>query len=283
MKTSNSKNLQPRGLTPGVVNIISNEVDPAFAARARFIVNGIAAHKPKRVLDIGCGRGYYVKLVSLFPFVNEIKGIDQNPEYLQKARNAVGKDARIELSVGSIYKLPFKDNYFDCVIASEILEHLDDDKMAVKELHRVLKKGGTLLVSVPNKNYPFLWDPLNWVLERLFKKHINKNIWWLAGIWADHERLYSVKEITRLLEKRFSITKSATAISWCWPFSHFLLYGIGKNIVETFAGNSIGRFDFTTEKPVSNLIARIAALPSNLLDKRFPRKVAMNILIEAQK
>lgn len=263
--------------------IIDAEIDPAFAKRARFIVNSIHSHKPGRVLDIGCGRGFYTKIVSYFPFVKEIQGIDANPEYVIRAKNNVGNDKRITIQVGSIYKLPFKDNYFDCIIASEILEHLTDDTKAISELHRVLKRGGTLLVSVPNKNYPFLWDPLNWILEKFFNTHIHKDRWWIAGIWADHERLYSVQEIKNRLEKKFSISKFETAISWCWPFAHFILYGIGKNIVERLPGSSFDRFEFKKDKPIGTFLAKIFALPSTLLDKRLPSKKAMNILVEVKK
>ncbi len=272
-------------MTPlqSIHKIIDAEIDPAFAKRARFILNGINSHKPKRVLDIGCGRGYYTKLTSLFPFVKEIQSIDANPGYVKRAKKNVGSDKRITIQTGSIYKLPFKDNYFDCIIASEILEHLIDDGKAIVELHRVLKKDGVLLVSVPNKNYPFLWDPLNWILEKFFNTHIHKDRWWLAGIWADHERLYSVKEIRSLLTKKFTVSKLETVISWCWPFSHFILYGIGKNIAERMPGSSFDRFEFNRKKSIGALLSKLFALPSILLDTQFPSKNSMNIVAEAKK
>lgn len=272
-------------MTPlqSIHKIIDAEIDPAFAKRARFILNGIHSNKPQRVLDIGCGRGYYTKLTSLFPFVKEIQSIDANPEYVKRAKKNVGKDKRITIQTGSIYKLPFKNNYFDCIIASEILEHLERDEKAVVELHRVLKKDGTLLVSVPNKNYPFLWDPLNWILEKAFNTHIHKDRWWLAGIWADHERLYSVKEIRNLLGKKFAVSKLETAVSWSWPMSHFVLYGIGKNIVERIGANSVDRFNFHSSKPFSTVLAKFLALPSNFLDKRAPTDVSVDIVIAVEK
>lgn len=272
-------------MTPlqSIHKIIDAEIDPAFAKRARFILNGINSHKPQKVLDIGCGRGFYTKLTSFFPFVKEIQSIDAHPDYVKRAKKTAGNDKRITIQTGSIYKLPFKDNYFDSIIASEILEHLTDDKKALRELYRVLKKGGTLLVSVPNKNYPFLWDPLNWILEKFFNTHIHKDRWWLAGIWADHERLYSVEEIRNLLEKKFYIIKCETAIAWCWPFSHFILYGIGKNIAERLPGSSFDRFEFDREKPIATLLARVFALPSVLLDAILPWDTTMNILVEVKK
>lgn len=264
--------------------IIDAEIDPAFAKRARFIFKNINAHKPVKVLDIGCGRGYYTKLTSLFPFVKEIQSIDANPEYVKRAKKNVGNDKRITIQTGSIYKLPFKDNYFDSIIASEILEHLDDDKKALKELYRVLKKGGILLVSVPNKNYPFLWDPLNWILERFFNTHIHKDRWWLAGIWADHERLYTQKQLITTVEKQqFSVEDKQEFIRWCWPFTHFMLYAIGKNLVERMGASKFDRFNIDQEKPLSGFIALIVRLPSLLLDKTLPISAFQTLAIVARK
>ncbi|KXK10323.1 MAG: putative S-adenosylmethionine-dependent methyltransferase [Microgenomates bacterium OLB23] len=180
-------------------SILRSEVDPAFAKRARFILEHIVKNKPARVLEVGCGRGFYIKSVSMFDFPREIVGIDVNAHYLEAAKRLNKDNKRVLLKKGSIYKLPFKDGYFDAVICSEVLEHLDNDLAGARELHRVLKKGGIALFSVPHQQYPFLWDPLNKFLS-LFKTHVPKHIWWLAGIWADHERLYTVTSFQDVLK-----------------------------------------------------------------------------------
>lgn len=161
--------------------LLSYEIDPAFRERARMIFEEVARIKPKKILDAGCGRGFYLKTLSCFPFVKKIFGIDINPSYLKIARKNIDKE-KVIISKASIYRLPFPNNCFDLVIASEVLEHLKDDKKALMELKRVLKKNAHLIITVPNYYFPFFWDPLNWLLMRLFKTHINKNIWWLAGI-----------------------------------------------------------------------------------------------------
>lgn len=244
--------------------ILQNEIDPAFAERARLIIEKIIEAKPKRVLDAGCGRGFYVKLASLLDFPVEIVGIDLQKKYLAVAYENCKRDKRVKLKNASIYEIPYEKEYFDFIISSEVLEHLDDDIKAVTELRRVLKKNGTLVVTVPNKDFPFLWDPLNWLLMRFLNTHVNKNIWWLAGIWADHERLYSKVEIKTLLANKFNINEIKPVLHWCWPFSHFLLYGIGKNIVERISNKSFDRFNFTENKPISGALARLMALPAKL-------------------
>ena len=191
-------------------------------------------------------------------------------------------DKRINIKQGSIYKLPYRDNYFDFVICSEILEHLSDDKKALLEVERVLKPSGFLIITVPNYNFPFLWDPLNWILMRFFNTHINKDLWWLAGIWADHERLYTTDEIINVVKKHFKILEMRQFISWCWPFSHFLLYGIGKNLVENLGFSQFSRFNFK-KKSSSSLLAKLIALPTDFLDKKLQNINSTNIAIVAKK
>jgi len=265
-------------------NILKTEIDPAFTQRARYIFKSIEVSKPKYILDAGCGRGFYSHMIAFFPFVNKIYGVDINKKYLQVAQTHC-TDKKIILKKSSIYTLPFADNYFDCIIFSEVLEHLSDEKKALTELNRVLKKGGELILTVPNAHYPFFWDPLNWTLEKMIKKHIPKHIWWLAGIWADHERLYSKKSLISLLKKHhFKIREIKESVHWCWPFSHFILYGLGKNIVEKFKINDFNRFNFSEKNSLfSEFISFCFKLPSNLFDMSLQTKTSSNIIIKMNK
>ncbi|MBI4009218.1 class I SAM-dependent methyltransferase [Candidatus Roizmanbacteria bacterium] len=274
-------------------NILKSEIDPAFAKRAEFIFQAIEVEKPKKVLDAGCGRGFYLQALSLFPFIKEIHGIDINEKYLQIARSSTSRHSgplqdyslsRIVFQNASIYSLPYTNKYFDFIICSEVLEHLKNDAEALRELKRVLKPSGTLIITVPNHNFPFLWDPLNWILMKLFNTHINKNIWWLAGIWADHERLYLSKEIKLLAkESGFSIAEMRGYVHWCWPFSHFILYGIGKNLVEKFGLADFSRFNLQTRKKNAELIADFFRLPSTILKKQTRNSPSVNLLILLRK
>ncbi len=273
MKTSDSTN-----------KILAQEVDPAFAKRSRHIVAAIKKAKPKKVLDAGCGRGFYVKIFTYLPFIKEIRGIDISEAYLSKARAITQSDKRVTLTKASMYKLPFEDNYFDCVVCSEVLEHLEKDSDAVGELYRVLKPKGMLLVTVPHARFPFLWDPLNWILMKIFRTHVNKNIWWLAGIWADHERLYQKNELKKLLSKnKFEVKPIRGVVNWSWPFSHFLLYAIGKNLVERAGNKAFDRFNFNQDRPLSRLLARVMAFPSRLLDRSLNTGASVDLFVEARK
>lgn len=266
-------------------NFLRAEIDPAFSIRARLIFQGITSSRPQRVLDMGCGRGFYSHALTFFPFIKKIHSVDINESYLEVARVHC-TDPRITLHKASIYTLPFPDNYFDCIVFSEVLEHVGNEKKALAELRRVLKEDGTLLITVPNHNFPFLWDPINWLLMKLLHTHIDKNIWWLAGIWADHNRLYSEEDITRVLRKNgFSWQKKPVKIvHWSWPFAHFVLYGIGKNIVERLPfGKGFSRFAFKKPGIFALLLSRYMEIPSRYLDRILPLSSSVNLFIEVKK
>lgn len=259
--------------------ILNSEIDPAFRKRAWLILDEIEKTEPKTILEAGCGRGFYMHAATMFPFIKEIHGIDVNDEYLKVAKKHI-KDKRVHLRNASIYELPYPDNSFDFVMCSEVLEHLTDDSKALEEMKRVLKKGGTLVASVPNYHFPFLWDPLNWIMMKLFNTHIDKDIWWLAGIWAGHERLYTRDLLERRVKRaKFTLQKTEMVVTSCWPFSHFVLYGIGKNIVERLGASQFDRFNFE-EKPLSKFLAWFMRLPTTLWTSR---KVSQGILVKAVK
>lgn len=261
---------------------IRAEVDPAFAARARFILQRVQSLQPKNILDAGCGRGFYSSSFCEFSFVKKITGIDLREKYLVKARKFF-TDKRLTFQQADIYQLPFKPESFDLIVSSEVMEHLPDDVAALKALYKLTKKGGTLIISVPNANYPFLWDPLNWILEKVFHTHINKDMWWLAGIWADHVRLYTLEQITSAAKKAgWKVVNTKSVTHYSWPLSHFWLYGVGKNIVERLGSDTFNRFT-TEKKPLSEFLAKLMALPSSFDPKNMDDVSSVDLIVELRK
>jgi ubiquinone/menaquinone biosynthesis C-methylase UbiE len=244
-----------------LLDLLAAEVDPAFAARARLIIDALVQRRPARVLDVGCGRGFYLHVLTQLDFVSEIRGVDVNEGYLQLARRATA-DPRVRVERAVIEDLPFPDDYFDFVICSEVLEHLPNPQAGLGEIRRVLRPGGALAVSVPDRKFPFLWDPINWVLMRFWGTHVPKDIWWLAGIWADHERLYTPAELRTECEKAgFRVDMVQAVVSHCLPFSHFLLYGIGKNLVERLGVGEFDRFNYG-RKDLATYLAALMRWPT---------------------
>lgn len=238
---------------------LSKEIDPAFSLRAEFILRNIPEKKKLRILEIGCGRGFYEGAVAtLFPS-SSITGIDLNGEYVSQAKRNIQSD-RVHFATGDATRLSFPDNFFDIVLCTEVLEHITSDRLVLQEMYRVLKKGGKAIITVPHKNYPFFWDPANFMLERLFGWHLPSRVWWLSGIWADHVRLYSEKELeTKIENAGFRVTAMNRLFRYAFPFSHFLLYGVGKNLVELGVGKkSLNRF---TASQQVGMVARLIKMP----------------------
>jgi len=114
--------------------------------RQRFLAGRLGIHLPphSRVLNIGIGGGTLEQLLYRRSFL--VSALDPNRSAVERLRSK-GIDAR----VGFAEELPFHDREFDAVIASEVLEHLDDDELArtLAEIHRVLKAGALFIGTVP--------------------------------------------------------------------------------------------------------------------------------------
>ncbi len=100
------------------------------------------------VLDVGCGRAWVAAM--LCPRNIHVCSLDISPTNPSKALQTYPFSNHSAVAADAM-SLPFADNSFDCVIASEIIEHLPHPELFVPELLRVLKPGGRLLVSTPYK------------------------------------------------------------------------------------------------------------------------------------
>lgn len=104
------------------------------------------------ILDIGTGLGIYIYRLSQHAPDAKFIGIDIDEENLRQARNIRGNS---ELILMSAENLGFRDNTFDAVLMIEVLEHISNDKKSIAEIYRVLKPRGKLIVTAPNKLFPF--------------------------------------------------------------------------------------------------------------------------------
>lgn len=126
--------------------------------------------KDKVVLDIGCWSGQIEKLA--MKDVKEIYGVDPGKEAVEFAKKHV---SRAHFSIASINNLPFKNSYFDVALLLEVLEHIPKgtEIIGLREINRVLKKGGFLLLTTPNNNFiSILLDPAFFLLGH---RHYSEN------------------------------------------------------------------------------------------------------------
>lgn len=119
----------------------------------RTVLKGAIARlglpQPARVLDAGCGSGRnMVELARL----GTVSGVELSDTSVALARRRdVG-----DVIAGSVMEMPFADDSFDLAVSLDVIEHLEDDLGALRELRRVVAPGGALLVTVPA--YQWLWS-----------------------------------------------------------------------------------------------------------------------------
>ncbi len=121
-----------------------------------------------KVIDVGCGAGRHAfeayrrgaDVVAFDQDAAELRSVDALLRAMAETGEAP-QAASAKVVRGDALNLPYADETFDCVIASEILEHVPEDDAAIAELIRVLKVGGTLAVSVPR----WLPERVCWLLS----------------------------------------------------------------------------------------------------------------------
>ncbi len=159
-----------------------------------------------RALDIGCGTGRHTAAIARYKGVCTV-GADINYTDLVETEKRLRLQEQIEGKSGCWYllktginRMPFKDNFFDLVVCSEILEHVPDHLGAMSEIARVLKPGRHLVVSVPR----FFPERICWALSREY-----------CLSEGGHVRIYKKKELLHLLQ-------SNGLKSWSLHYAHSL-------------------------------------------------------------
>lgn len=101
-----------------------------------------------RALEIGFGEGYGTHLIS--KYVESVIGLDVDTDSVDYA-NEKYSSATCTFQKYDGSKIPFDQNKFDCVISYQVIEHIDDDQHFLREINRVLKEGGRLYLTTPNR------------------------------------------------------------------------------------------------------------------------------------
>lgn len=115
--------------------------------RRGLVQDAIAAAAGERILDVGCGPGFYVaELLERVGPDGRVSGIDTSAPMLSIAARRVEGHENVELLDAPATALPFDSGSFDGAISVQVLEYVDDVGLALAELHRVLRPGGRLVV-----------------------------------------------------------------------------------------------------------------------------------------
>ena len=200
---------------------------------SKQIFESVGDLRGKVVGDIGCGWGNFS--FKLAKYARFVYGVD-------KRKNVIGRlkgtnRSNIKFMFSDAQKLPFKNNFFDVLIYRDVLEHIEDDKKAINEGLRVLKRGGLLVMSVPNKtfveNYNF---PVSRALKKTFlgKHHViacdgdnfQEAFFKNFNKYVGHKNFYTIEEFQG--SKRYRLVKCLNTYN-----------GVSKYVVEflSFKGN----------------------------------------------
>ena len=142
-------------------------------------------------LDAGCGDGrhswevYNENHSPVVAFDIDTVCVKKNKYMLDSLKEQKEIKGDYHLVVANVTKLPFKDGSFDKIICSEVLEHIPQDKIAVAELIRVLRKYGAIGISVPH----YLAESICWKLSREYH-----------GFPGGHIRKYKTRELLDLVD-----------------------------------------------------------------------------------
>jgi SAM-dependent methyltransferase len=113
--------------------------------RSLLALQGLSAGA--RIFDVGCGTGQNLEMLAAF---GEVTGVDRSAEVLELVR-ARGR----QVLQGDVAALPLPSDSADVMVAMDVLEHMDDDMGAARELFRVLRPGGLAVITVPA--FRWLW------------------------------------------------------------------------------------------------------------------------------
>lgn len=175
--------------------------EPSYVWRAgqqrRLAMIAWAAGKRIRefILENGCGVGMYVEHLS--PFGGTVIGLEYDFERAAEARQ---NSPHIFNAAGE--SIPLPSSTFDLVLSHEVIEHVQDDRLAVREMVRVLKPGGRIVLFAPNRGYPFETHGIYWKGKYSFgnKLFVNYLPRPLRNRLAPHVRVYSNRDLQTLFE-----------------------------------------------------------------------------------
>jgi len=151
-----------------------------------------------QILENGCGVGMYVE--QLAPYAEAIVGLEYDFARARQAQTIAAKLSNAAVLCAAGEELPFPDDCFRFILSHEVLEHVRDDRLAVREMLRVLQPGGRIAIFVPNRGYPFETHGVYWRGKYRFGNIPLLN--YLPRSWRDrlapHVRVYTVGDLERL-------------------------------------------------------------------------------------
>lgn len=188
--------------------------------RLEMIIHAADERIPGTILENGCGVGMYVeKLTGLGA---RVIGLEYD---LERAAEAHIRSKEIFNAAGE--SIPLPASTFDLILSHEVIEHVQDDHAAIREMLRLLKPGGRAVIFCPNRGYPFethgiFWKGKYYFGNKLFVNYLPRA---LRNELSPHVRVYSTKDMQKLfdgLKVKF--------------IERTIIFGAYDNIIARFGG-----------------------------------------------
>jgi SAM-dependent methyltransferase len=179
------------------------------------VISDLDLSRGARILDAGCGSGRNMIELARHGTVTGVE-LSETSVDLARARNSG------EVIAGSVLEMPFADGSFDLAVSLDVIEHLDDDLGALRELRRTVAPGGSLLITVPA--YSWLWsghDEINHHHRRYTRRSL-RAVAEQAG-WQEQRTTYfnslllPVAILLRVLDKVNTKTTESSLDLWVPP------------------------------------------------------------------
>lgn len=186
--------------------------------RLDMIVRAAGERIKGNILENGCGVGMYVE--HLAPFGGKIYGLEFD---FERAAEAGLNSPNIFNAAGEFIPLPFET--FDLILSHEVIEHVQSDHAAIREMIRILKPGGRAVIFCPNRGYPFETHGIYWKGKYYFgnKLFINYLPRFLRDKLAPHVRVYSQRDMQKLFD--------GLPVKF---IKHTIIFGAYDNIIARF-------------------------------------------------
>ena len=232
----------------------SNPVlDHEQQVRSRTVLALLDAKPGETILDIGCGNAR--DIIPILRAGARIVGVDLSEGMIHHARLdlAAAGHRDVDLAVGDATLLKYPSASFDKILCSEVIEHVPDADAAVAEMSRVLKPGGTLVISTPNRSSWYGFD--RYVLWR----HVLRRTW-------NHpfDNWRTMRDLSALLESHGFQIQTKTTVCYLPGFmlTYWLPGVLQRAVVRVVSNTERLASRFAPTHGYMNVVAAVTRTPT---------------------
>lgn len=222
-----------------------DEIDGFFTSSYIFASNFT---KNKNVLDIGCGSGYGANFLSTNG-AHSVVGIDNSRKVVAQCQRYYRDTSNLVFREVDCTSLDFDDESFDVVTAFELIEHISDYEVFLKEASRVLKQGGVCILATPNKK---VWSPglrtpiIVWHVKEFYPEELRiilSRHFSEVKILAKDNKFRIAKEALEM-DTRLKVTRMLASVNFIRQVSRYLPLWV-RQLITGNSKKKIKASDFT--------------------------------------